>query len=113
MACVQAAQACHAASLHRTMSASFRAQERQQSSVFLVILNVAATPAASPIPGKELSHAFVPLQEDMEEVVSLQEMQKYNTSELQLPQVPLSQGGTMMKAKPQRIPSWAAVPRRK
>ena len=52
-------------------------------------------------------------QEDMEEVPSLQEMQKYNTSELQLPQVPLWQGGTMMKAKPQRIPSWAAVPRRK
>ncbi len=64
------------------------------------------------IPGNGLSRAFVFLQEDLEEVPTLQEMQKYNTSELQLPQVPLSQGGTMMKAKPQRIPSWAAVPRR-
>lgn len=51
-------------------------------------------------------------QEETEEAPSLQEMQKYNTSELQLPQVPLLQGGTRMKAKPTRIPSWAAAPRR-
>lgn len=50
-------------------------------------------------------------QEETEEVVSLQEMQKYNTSELQLPQVPPSDVATM-KAKPRRIPSWAATPQR-
>ncbi len=113
MACVQAAQACHAASLHRTMPASFRAQERQQSSAFLVISSLRCYIGSFTHSGQRAKPCVRPLQEDMEEVVSLQEMQKYNTSELQLPQVPLSQGGTMMKAKPQRIPSWAAVPRRK
>ena len=49
-------------------------------------------------------------QEETEEVPSLQEMQRYNTSRLQLPQVSPSEAATM-KAKP-TIPSWAAVPRR-
>ena len=47
-------------------------------------------------------------QEDTDAVPSLSEMQKYNTSKLQLPEVPMSIMAAA-KAKPLRISSWTAA----
>lgn len=59
------------------------------------------------VEAKWLTRVSCLCQEDTEEVPSLSEMRKYNTSRLQLPKVPMGDMAAM-KAKPLRSSSWTA-----